>query len=578
MKNKKYLRTVGSIVFAVLVLLLAGCGGGVEFIYRVGGTASEVEVAYTNADGEIEEATVSLPWEKTFSVGSEFSFDIQVIGESASGTVTCEALVGDDSLGEGSGSSSVECHGNFSKKGSSMTSSFSSVADPLAREHVERGSDYLDQGELGEAAAEFEDAVGLAPNLAEAHLKLGLAYYRQGRFEESIAEYERTIGLDPDNVDAHRNLGSAYGRQGRLEEALVAYEKAIELDPDFGEAYGDLAGIYVNLEKFSEAVAAGEKAIELSPDYDKAHNNLGLAYYSQDRLDEAIAEYEEALKLSPDYAGAYYNLGLAYYKQGRLDETVAAWREALKLDPDDAEVRYNLGIIYADQGRLNDAIAEWKEIIRVSPDHASAHYNLGLAYSQQGRAGEAIAAFETYLQLQPDAPDRAAVEEEIAKLKGEAAGVEHANAAGGYSLLYPEGWYVVEKGPETSLAPSKEGYEASSLRSPLVTLVSWPLAQATESFGLAEGAAPDEFLQVMATRLEAEMGEMESVEIVGYPAAVGGTSGTLQGTPYEGDLIIILVGERIFLAEGLAPPDQWADFRPAFVDMIKSLSFFEPEG
>ncbi|MGC9336025.1 MAG: hypothetical protein ACP5JJ_17920 [Anaerolineae bacterium] len=86
-----------------------------------------------------------------------------------------------------------------------------------------------------------------------------------------------------------------------------------------------------------------------------------------------------------------------------------------------------------------------------------------------------------------------------------------------------------------------------------------------------------DFLQVMAERLEAETGETASLQIASYPAAAATTTGTLEGSPYHGELVVILVDERLFFIEALAPPDQWNDARPIFVDIVNSLSFFEPE-
>ncbi len=763
MKNQVYLRTVALMIAVALTLLLAGCGG-VELTYRVSGTAAKADVAYTNADGETEGGTVSLPWEQTLSVGSDFSFELRAIDESASGTVTCEVLANGNTLGEGSGHSSVTCRGNFSKQGNSLRSSFSSVADPLAREHVQAGNDYLDQDQIDEAVAEYEKAVRLAPELAEAHRKLGFAYYQQGQFDEAVAELETATELDPNDADAQRNLGSAYLEQEKWEEATVAYEKAIDLEPDFGEAYGDLVWPYIELGKIEEAIATGEKAIELAPDYASAHNNLGVAYKEQGRLDEAIVEYEKAIAINPDHAGVHNNLGLVYARQGRLAEAIAEFQKAIEIESNHAGAHRNLGTtyleqgelekaaaayekaveldpglgkaygdlagVYAELGKLSEAIATGKKAIELVPKYALAHKNLGLAYYKQGEAEEAIAAFETYLQLRPDAPDRAAVEETIATLREEEAGTEYANvpggyrlrypegwhydergsdvmfvereedlsvaitgapvilfdagtlgeladeigvteitdlaevlragaealggeagdvetgkiagypaaltditgtykgspyegslalvvvddwvirvnglgppeqwrdvrptfieminsltfsapeysnAVGGYSLRYPEGWYITENETTTSLAPSQEDYVASTLQSPLFTLVTWRLAQAIESFGLAEGDPPAEYLQVMSERLEAETDQIESIQILGYPAAVAATTGTLEGSPYEGELIVILAEDTFFLAEGVAPPDQWADARPTFVDVINSLTFFTSE-
>jgi Tfp pilus assembly protein PilF len=424
------------------------------------------------------------------------------------------------------------------------TPTLTSTPTPSASEHVELGMAYVEEGQLEEAIIEFEEAIRLDPDHADAHLKLGTAYHKQGKLEEAIAAYKKVVELDPDSATAHSNLGLAYYDQGRLDEAIAAYKKAVELDPDSATA----------------------------------HSNLGLAYAHQGQLDEAVAEYKEAIRLDPNYPAAHHNLGLAHASQGRLDEAIAEYKEAIGIDPDHLGAHIDLGLAYANQGRLDEAIGEWEAAVKINPNHALAHKNLGLAYREQGRTEEAVAELETYLQLRPDAADRTAVEQDIAQLEGEAAvaEAEYRNQGGGYSLRYPESWYYAEDETKVMLAPSKEDYQASVLRSPMITFISWPLAEATKNFGLEETAAPVEFLQVMAETLGAETGEMESVEISGYPAAFTGTSGAFGDSPYRGDLIIILVEERLFLAEALAPTDQWDDFRPTFVDMVNSLSFFPP--
>ena len=411
------------------------------------------------------------------------------------------------------------------------------------------------------------------------HVEMGMEYYEQGELEKAIAEFEIAIELDPEDAEAHRNLGTAYGEQNKWEEATVAYEKAIELAPDFGEAYGDLAAAYFNLGKPAEAVTAGEKGIELNPEYAMSYNNLAVVYGSQGNLDQAINLLTQAIEVDPDCADAHYNLGYAYEGLGQPQDAVAEYQEAIRADPDYADAYENMGSVYAQQGQLDEAISWWQKTLEIEPERASTYQNLGMAYAQQGKNDEAIAAFATYLELTPpEDPGRAQVEGWIAELRGSEAGgaAEHRNAKGGYSMLYPEGWYVTGRDTETSLAPSKEDYEAPTLQSPLITFITWPLAEATRNFALEEDAGPEEFLVLMAERLESETGEVESAEIAGYPAAFAATSGTLEGASYGGDLIIILAGDRLFLAEALAPSDQWDQFRPTFVEIINSLSFFEP--
>ncbi len=379
------------------------------------------------------------------------------------------------------------------------------------------------------------------------HVALGMKYYDQGELDQAVSELKKAIELDPNDAEAHRNLGTAYGEQGKWEESVVAYEQAIEIAPDYGEAYGDVAAAYFYIGKLAEATAAGEKGIELAPDYAMAYNNLGVVYGSQGQIDTAIGLFEKGIQIDPDCADAHYNLGFAYENLEQLDAAIAAYQEA----------------------------------VRAAPNYLDAYENMGTVYARQGRLEEAIVQFKTFLQLAPpDDPGRTQVEGWLAELEGATAdaGSEYSNAESGFSLSYPAGWYHIENGARVSFAESKQAYEAPALESPLVTLLVAPLSQTSQGLGLEEGAAPTEFLQVMTERTATEVEEMKSLQIVGYPAAVATTSGTVLDSPYRGNMIIILVEDRFFLAEGIAPPDQWDSFRLTFVDMINSLSFFEPGG
>jgi tetratricopeptide (TPR) repeat protein len=414
------------------------------------------------------------------------------------------------------------------------------------------------------------------PTLSAAdHVEQGIAYRDEGEFEKAIVAFERAIELDPDEAHAYRNLGTVYGDQDRWEESAAAYERAIQIDPEFGQAYGDLMLSYIHLEKIPEARAAGEKALELAPDYAPAHNNLGLVYQEQGELDKAIAEFEKAIELDPDDPSPHTNLGIIYKEQGDFDLAIAEYERAIDLAPGDPKPHNNLGNVYKQQGEFEMAMAEYEKALQVDPDYPTAVASLGLLYAEQDMPDKAIVQFKTYLERWPDAAHREKVEAWLAELESQRP--EYKNAEGGYSVSYPAGWYYAENGTRVGFAESQEAYEAPSLLSPLVTLFMTPRAQAAQGLGVEENAAPAAFLQVMTERVKAEVERIEEMNIVGYPAAVAATSGTTMDSPYRGDMIIILVEERLFLAEAIAPPDQWDAFRPTFVDMINGLAFFEPD-
>ena len=380
----------------------------------------------------------------------------------------------------------------------------------------------------------------------------GLAYLEQGQLDEAAAEFQKAIELDPENADAHRNLGYVYVEQGKFEEGVAAYEKAIEIAPDYGEAYGDMAGALVFLDRVPEAVTAGEKAVELAPDYANAHYNLALAYGKQGELEKAITEYEEAIRLAPDDPKALNNLGAVYYMQGKVD----------------------------------DAIDTWLKVLDIDPDYAKAHKNLGIAYRDLGRIDEAIAEYETYLQLLPDAPDRAEVEQDIAELEETAASplAEYRNAEGGYSLLYPKDLYYADEDAWVAFSENQEAVQAvfdyatdeAFQMAPLFMVNIQSLDDTLDDYDLNADASMIDILQAMADGIGAEVGATQTATIDGYPSALVEISGDLDDASFEGALAIIVVDDRLIVVVGLALPDQWDAFFSTFLDMINSLTFFEP--
>jgi hypothetical protein len=196
---------------------------------------------------------------------------------------------------------------------------------------------------------------------------------------------------------------------------------------------------------------------------------------------------------------------------------------------------------------------------------------------------EAITELETYLRLAPDAPDRAAAEQEIAKLKESAAGQapEYRNAVGGYSVLYPKDWYYHESGTAVKFAKSQAALQVPAKDAikeiPVVFFNAGPLTKVAENTGVAETTDdPAEFLQAIAKDLGSEAGEIEIAEIASYPAAAADILGAYQGTPHTGGLAVVVVEERVVYGVALVPPDQWDAFRPIFIAMVNSLAFVEP--
>ncbi|HLG29556.1 MAG TPA: tetratricopeptide repeat protein, partial [Candidatus Brocadiales bacterium] len=88
---------------------------------------------------------------------------------------------------------------------------------------------------------------------AEVYYNQGVDYVKDGKLHEAIAEFEKVIEINPEHFRAHAYLGFAYDAEGRLDEAIHEYEKAIGVNPDFAAAYYGLAVIYNKKGMFDRA-------------------------------------------------------------------------------------------------------------------------------------------------------------------------------------------------------------------------------------------------------------------------------------------------------------------------------------
>ena len=279
-----------------------------------------------------------------------------------------------------------------------------------ARAHVNLGAALLGEpGRLGDAIAQYEEALRLNPDDAEVHNDLGSVFLKvPGRLDDAIAQYEEALRLRPAYAEAHNNLGNAWaGVPGRLGDAVAQFEEALRLRPGDAEMHGNLGYVLSNVPgRLGDAIAQCEEAVRLDPGYPKAHKNLGSALLKvPGRLDDAIAQFKEAVRLDPGDADAHFSLANAWLAEpGHLDDAIAQYEETLRLNPRHPRGHNNLGYALSHvPGRLNEAIAEYEEALRLSPAYAMAHLNLAIALSDvPGRLNDAVAQYEEALRLGPE--------------------------------------------------------------------------------------------------------------------------------------------------------------------------------
>lgn len=100
------------------------------------------------------------------------------------------------------------------------------------------------------------------PLSAREHLQLGTAYEQQGDMELALHEYEQAVSELP---EAHLMLGNVHFRRNNLQQSEKHYRLAIKKLPDHPAAYNNLAWqFYVQKQNLEEAERLARKAVNLS--------------------------------------------------------------------------------------------------------------------------------------------------------------------------------------------------------------------------------------------------------------------------------------------------------------------------
>ncbi len=197
-----------------------------------------------------------------------------------------------------------------------------------ARDYLERGRAFLEQGRLNEAVAELSRAASLDPKLSQAHGLLAVAYDRKGLHDLAEGSYRRAIDVNERDPQALNNLGYSLYLAGNYRAAVDRLKKAARLAPNDARILNNLALAQVRVGKYDDAYRNFARAEgEFS-----GHSNVAAMLIRAGREDRAVEHLEAARKLQPDSQNVLRQLAELYERTGRGDKAVEARQTLAAID------------------------------------------------------------------------------------------------------------------------------------------------------------------------------------------------------------------------------------------------------
>ena len=263
MNSKNRIDWLVVMVVTAILLAVTACGGdSSELVYRATGTATEARVAYADAEGNIHEETVTLPWETSVEVSDQLDFELRVSNLQPTGDIGCEVWLEDSKVGDATHPAYVVCTGSvYLDSGNPRTFITYSVEGDL-----KDARSMIDEGELENALAKVESALEVAPYFADAYFVQGRVYQKMEEPDLALAAYDQAIALDPEYTGAYHNRGGIHLNRAQFELAVADFTTTIELDPEHVQGYRFRAIAYANMGELEAAKADVLKVQELAED------------------------------------------------------------------------------------------------------------------------------------------------------------------------------------------------------------------------------------------------------------------------------------------------------------------------
>lgn len=136
---------------------------------------------------------------------------------------------------------------------------------------AQEGAELLQQGQLEEAQAKFQESVNEGMELAESYRGLGLCYFEQEKYEEALTAFEQALNEGTEQTATLYNLsGICALKMGDASHALYYFEQGQQFEDASEELLQEMAFnvivCYEELDEYGLAKEAVDEYLMRYPD------------------------------------------------------------------------------------------------------------------------------------------------------------------------------------------------------------------------------------------------------------------------------------------------------------------------
>jgi tetratricopeptide (TPR) repeat protein len=158
--------------------------------------------------------------------------------------------------------------------------------------------------------------------------------YVDKNLEGGMADFQQALGIAPDYYEAYRDIAMTYSAMGEADKALESLRQSIEVSHDtYGDGYIGLGTLLVEKGEMTDGERAIRRGVGLNPNSWEGHYELGKIELGRDQLDESLKSATLAKTLAPSTPIIYRLLANIHLRRKDYADLLVDLDDYIKLDP-----------------------------------------------------------------------------------------------------------------------------------------------------------------------------------------------------------------------------------------------------
>jgi tetratricopeptide (TPR) repeat protein len=248
-----------------------------------------------------------------------------------------------------------------------------------------RGQLALEEGNLGGAAAAFDQALKVNPRDSDLWVAIASMRFSGGEQVQAIEAAEHAMALDPRNARALTFRGLLIREQFGLAAALPWFEAGLKLQPDDPALLGEYAATLGDMGQYRAMLIVCRKLTSVDPKNQRAAFLQAVLAARARETDLARTILQHTGAALRDLPAAILLSGVLEYRAGNINVAVEQFDRLVRMQPDNLEARQMLLRALARQG------SDRQIVERFDADAAAAYatpYTLRLLGETWSRLGD----------------------------------------------------------------------------------------------------------------------------------------------------------------------------------------------